>query len=106
MWQKSDNKRTSAEATLTDSDDEIETTSKQQTSSYTISSNKSSKIFNAVSLAAESINRKVKNETDFHNNLKHKFDNEEEEQATSNKKLKTDNNKGSFADKMMVNKTS
>lgn len=106
MWQKSENKRTSAEATLTDSDDEIETTSRQQTSSYTISSNKSAKIFNAVSLAAESINRKVKNETDFHNNLKHKFDNEEEEQITSNKKLKTDNNKASFADKMMVNKIS
>ena len=106
MWQKSENKRSSAEATLTDSDDEIETTSRQQTSSYTISSNKSSaKIFNTVSLAAESINRKVKNETDFHNNLKHKFDNEEE-QATSNKKLRTENNKASFADKMMVNEIS
>jgi len=119
MWQKSENKRTSAEATLTDSDDDTETTTttsnKQQYTSSVYQSNnnssnnnnniRSSKIFNAVSLAADSINKKVKNETEFINNLKHKFDNEEEEQATSNKKFKTDNtNKPSFAEKMMVNR--
>ena len=103
----------SIEATLTDSEEEADTSHKQKDSfcpARPVANNdrlySSSGLYSKFANLGETINKKMKNEdnADF-NDLKHKFDLLENETETlnNNKKLKTEpSTRTNFADKMMV----
>ncbi len=100
----------SIEATLTDSDEEADTSLKLKDSSARPVKNdrsySSANFSSKLSELGETISKRIKNEAssnDF-NDLKHKFDSIENEADTlnNNKRLKTESARPSFADKMMV----
>lgn len=98
----------SIEATLTDSDEEADTAPKQKDSSSRQAKNEplysSSSLYSKFSNLGDTIHKKVKNELDDFDLMKHKFDaiENETEVLNNNKKLKTEPARTSFADKMMV----